>query len=166
MPKYFPLGDKLVWLRKAIAECATDECLIFPYPLNPNGYGYVGFNRKAIGAYVLACEYRNGPKSDPKMQAAHECGNRACVNPRHLSWKTVSGNQMDRVKHGTSNRGEAHGMSKLTTGDVLLILGMSNFPHTIKGLAEEFGISRGNVADILAGRRWGWLKNEVEQSRA
>jgi len=120
------------------------------------GYAGVSVNGKVRYAHHIACEHRNGPRPDG-LHAAHECGNRGCVNPRHLSWKTISANQMDRVRHGTSNRGERSPVHKLTESEVWVIQGMFRFPNTDAGIAREFGVGTEAVRRIRIGTRWEWL---------
>lgn len=47
------------------------------------------------------------------MQVAHNDGNPLNNKLNNLRYATASSNQMDRVIHGTSNRGERNGMVKL-----------------------------------------------------
>jgi DNA-binding GntR family transcriptional regulator len=74
-----------------------------------------------------------------------------------LSWKTPSENQMDRVVHGTSNRGEQHPLAKLTEADVRAIRRLGQKLPSID-IATRFGVTRECVRDILSGLRWGWLE--------
>lgn len=106
-------------------------------------------------AHRLVCIASNGP-TEGRLDAAHSCGNRTCINPRHLSWKTRSANEADKLRHGTANRGERHGRSKLTTTDVLAI---RSLVETLKRseIAAMYGVSLTTVSEIRSGSKWGWL---------
>lgn len=85
----------------ASAELETDECIEWPMYRMKNGYGQVGTDEVMKLAHRYSCEYNHGPPPDDKPQAAHSCGNRACINKRHLSWKDQSENEDDKFEHGT-----------------------------------------------------------------
>ncbi|CDI11957.1 conserved protein of unknown function (plasmid) [Agrobacterium pusense] len=95
----------------------------------------------------------------PRLEAAHLCGNGhvGCVTKSHLRWDTASGNQKDRVVHGTSNRGQRNGRAKLGEQDVkkIRVLGGS---MSQRGIARVFAVSNAAVADILHPRKWAWLE--------
>jgi len=156
MTRFYPKrGSVRQWLDDH-ASHEGDECLTWPYSKNPDGVGQLRINRKLFGAHVIMCEIVNGPKPPDKHEVAHSCGNghMACVNPRHLRWATQSENSMDRVIHGTSNRGERHGMSKLTADVVLALRSASG---SCREIADAFGVSASTVSAVKLGKRWGWL---------
>lgn len=55
------------------------------------------------------------------MEACHSDGNKINNRLENLRWDSRSGNQADRVQHGTSNRGERQGQSRLTEADIVAI---------------------------------------------
>lgn len=77
----------------------TDECVLWRHATNSAGYGQIGVNGRSTGVHVIACEYRHGPRPEG-LHAAHYCGVKLCVNPRHLRWATRSENEYDKVRHG------------------------------------------------------------------
>ncbi len=83
-------------------DTVSDECITWPFSTIPNGYGMLGYLGDHWRAHRLMCILAHGEPPTPAHQAAHECGKRNCVNPRHLSWKTHSENHMDRRRHGTA----------------------------------------------------------------
>jgi hypothetical protein len=115
------------------------------------GYPSVGTGKRVHVLVMLA--FRGHPPDNTEI--AHGDGNK--LNPRleNLSYKTKSGNEMDKISHGTSNRGERHGMSKLTAEDVLIIRGVIGETQT--ALAKRFGVTEGCIRRILARKTWGWL---------
>src|SRR5690348_175562 len=92
----------LDWLR-ANASNEKDQCLIWPFSRNWNGYGHLNRDDKIVYAHRVMCEIVNGPAPGKKHVAAHSCnnGHLGCVSPKHLSWKTPSQNLLDRRKAGT-----------------------------------------------------------------
>lgn len=96
-------GASLEFLRRAVGD-DHDECVLWPFTQYSNGYGSVWHEGRLWGAHRLACRLRHGEPSDPQLQAAHKCGNKLCINPRHLRWATQAENEQDKLKHGTANR--------------------------------------------------------------
>ena len=76
----------------------------------------------------------------------------------NIHWGTPSENQMHRVLHGSSNRGEAHGMSKLTERIVRRIRLLHNQGLNNAAIGRRLNLSSELVGKIIRGDRWGWLK--------
>jgi hypothetical protein len=102
------------------------------------------------------CRVAHGEPTDG-ADAAHSCGNRGCVNPRHLRWASRSENQMDRVVHGTSNRGERCASAKLGEAEAREIKALLRSGATVSGTARAFGVHANTVRDIKYSRTWAWL---------
>ena len=110
-----------------------------------------------------------------KAPSGYECqhldGNRSNNNLSNLKWGTRKENQMDRVRHGTSNRGERHPNHKLSKEEVIeikkLATAYNKKTRSIdKGgnyaeIAKRFGVSKSAVEAIVRGTSWGWLFKEV-----
>lgn len=151
-PTREPWGsERLEWL-KSNSQHTGDECLIFPFPTDATGYAAMTVGGKKTHAHRLMCTLSNGAAPSRRHQAAHACGVRACCNPRHLSWKTQSQNEADKLSHGKSNRGERCGSAKLTASDVVFIRTCSDKKQ--RELAAMFGVSRGHIAGLRSGRFW------------
>lgn len=136
-----------------------DDCLIWPYARSSWKYGSIWIDGKSHKVHRISCEHANGPSPSPKHEAAHECGNGhlGCVNPRHVTWKTRSDNQLDRATHGTSNRGERSGKAKLTEDQVRQIKAFKGQIGN-RRLAKMFGVQRGTTMCIHRGKSWSWLE--------
>lgn len=142
------------WLEEIVASEWPAGCIEWPYAKRANGYGTIF--RKGVRTTVnrVVCEMVHGAPPEAGMHAAHECGNRPCVNPAHLSWKTILDNHADKRVHGTHRQGSSVPWSKLTERDVLKIkqgflLGAGN-----RDLAAEFNVSHGTISDIRCLRTW------------
>ena len=135
-----------------------EECIIWPYGKNGDGYGTVRSDGREQMAHRCALISTTGP-APAGMEAAHgPCHTRACVNPRHLSWKTRTQNEADKVRDGTSGRGEANVRSKLTESEVLTI----RSEHAAGGvsysmLGRRFNVSPYTIGNIVRRQAWGWL---------
>lgn len=125
-------------------------------------------NGKSYKRYIhrLLLETFVGPCPKNK-QCRHLDGNKLNLNLSNLKWGTRRENQHDRMKHGTANYGETHGMTKLTNTDVLQIrkLGKEANKHTRKidnggnyrEIAKKFSIAPSTVGAIVQGRAWKYL---------
>lgn len=149
-------GEPLKWLH-AHAKHTADECLIWPFSNFPTGYGQVRYLGRSFKASRVMCIIAHGAPS-PRMEAAHSCGkgHEGCVNPAHLRWDTPKGNCADRAEHGTENRGEKQGGSKLTEAQVREIRSQKN-TRMQRELAKDYGVSRMTISDVLHRRTWAWL---------
>ena len=91
-------------------------------------------------------------------QAAHNDGDRFNNVLENLRWATAAENQADRKKHGTSNRGSRHGLSKINEDDVQKIRQM--LADGVRGqiVALYFNVTYGTVSAVRRGSRWGHVK--------
>lgn len=130
---------------------------------NTNGYSYVFLCRKPrrinarIHAIVAAAfigerpdglqiNHKNGVKSDNRL-----C-NIEYATPRENI--VHSYNELGRQ----SPKGENHGMSKLSSSDVLAIRGRVRCGESQRTIALDFGVNQQQISRISTGKRWGWLK--------
>ena len=95
---------KLEWLKKVVSAAPTDDCIIWPFAVNYEGYGYVKFAGRSAMLSGRAILIMSSGDDLIGMHAAHgPCNNRRCCNPSHLSWKTPKQNQRDRFRDGTDS---------------------------------------------------------------
>ena len=85
------------------------------------------------------------------MQCCHGDGNPQNNCIENLRYDTIKNNHLDKKIHGTHLEGDSHGMSKLTSSDVLAIVKDS---RTQRVIAAEYGVSQSQVNAMKTGRTW------------
>lgn len=145
-------GAAVQWLRDH-ADYTGDDCLRWPFRSGTNGYGMFSYLGQAYYAHRFMCELANGPPPAPEYEASHSCGKGHlwCTNPRHLSWKTPSQNQLDRRAHGNPNSWAWRG--KVTPEQVAQIRALRGKMIQAK-IAKMFGLTQPAVSFIQLGKRW------------
>lgn len=106
--------------------------------------------RMVLEAFVGPCP--------PGTEACHGPGGKLDDSLANLSWGTRSKNQgEDRVRDGTSNRGERCGSAKLTEQIVIECRRRFAAGETQVALAAEFGVDQSVISDAVRGTTWGHL---------
>lgn len=131
-----------------------NNCVLWPFSEKEN-YGGVTICGVSRGAHRVMCELEHGHPPDEEAVAAHSCGRRRCVNPKHIRWATQKENSQDRLKHGTMIRGSQHKRARLQESQVLEIRTSS---QSYRKLANMYGVSRATICAIKTRRNWGWLE--------
>lgn len=85
------------------------------------------------------------------MECCHNDGNPQNNHLSNLRWDTPKNNQADRVKHGTTNRGEQCGKAKLTLEQIRVIRQDNRLQRII---AAEYGVMQNTISRIKSGKRW------------
>lgn len=151
-------GDPRKFFETVAIIYEGDDCLIWPYARDNHGYARMFDGKRMKSVSRMVCERVKGLPPSGKPHAAHSCGKGldACVNPKHLRWASVGENMADRTLHGTDNRGERCGSSKLTEKDVRNIRSIEGVTQTF--IADLYGVNSCTISDIIRRRRWGWLE--------
>jgi hypothetical protein len=150
-------GAAQEFIEMAINYQDKSECLFWPFFRDDQGYARksksVNDPNQSASRYI--CYRVHGPSPSPIHQAAHNCGkgHLGCVNPHHLRWDTPRGNQADRIIHGTSNKGEQNGRSKLTLEHVQRIRAMKG-TLSAREVSAIYDISQENIRRIWRGETW------------
>lgn len=145
-------GEPTRYLCEVIINQESDECLIWPYARNGDGYGFVKIQGKLSLAHRAVCKIVHGEPPSLRHQAAHSCGNGhlGCVNKRHLSWKTAAENNADKIDHGTHCLGHRNGKAKLTLDQVAEIKSLAG-EKSQYAIAAMYGVSQFAIARVLRG---------------
>jgi predicted XRE-type DNA-binding protein len=145
--------------RKVDRKC-DNECWEWTASLSRLGYGMVRYNDKTKYTHRLSFIIHHNREIEDGKHILHSCDNRKCVNPNHLREGTHQENMGDKMERGRHNNGpprlgEKHPNHKLTWEIVETIKRRFNEETiTHKQLAEEYGVGRATVSDILKGRTW------------
>ena len=85
------------------------------------------------------------------MECCHNDGNPQNNHLSNLRWDTSKNNHADKVKHGTTNRGENCGAAKLTGIQVDAIRQDTRLQRLI---ALDYGVRANTISRIKSGVRW------------
>jgi hypothetical protein len=154
-----PNGEPQRFVDDVALNHKGDDCLLWPYGKQPSGYGKITIEGDTKTASSYVCECAHGPAPTAEHESAHSCGNRPCVSPHHLSWKTAVENNADKLGHGTHNRGERHNLAKLTEDDVRTIRAL-RWTVTERELADRYGVTNTAIHLIHERKNWSWLEDE------
>jgi len=103
--------------------------------------------------HQLVLEAFVGPR--PKdHEGAHCDGDPANNKLANLAWKTCKANAADRIRHGTSGKGEANTMAKLSETDVATIKRRLSAGDFQDDIAADFGVRQQAISKIATGTRW------------
>lgn len=124
---------------------------------HPAGHMMVNLGRaKRVYVHRLVLRAFVGPCPAGQM-ACHNDGNHQNNRLDNLRYDTARGNQMDRVAHGTSNRGVANGSHKLTPSDVASIRRLLRSGLPQREIGATCGVSQSAISDIALGKTWAHL---------
>lgn len=85
------------------------------------------------------------------MEGCHNDGNSINNHISNLRWDTPKNNHADKIKHGTTNRGERCGTAKLTLEQVRAIRKDDRLQRII---AKEYQVQQSLISRIKNGVRW------------
>lgn len=137
------------------------ECWPWMGAKHPEGYGQVGWrlndgSHRALQTHRVAMFLTTGVWSSGRENnyVRHRCNNPPCCNPDHLLFGTAVENAHDAALAGRLRRGSAHGLSKLSDGDVREILKDIAEGQPQAEIARQWKISATLVCSIKRGRCW------------
>jgi len=148
-------------LRKAKNSRGSDK--VYPeklLKLKTNNDGYFAVTliknhvKKTINIHrLVACAFIDNLQN--KKTVNHINGVKTDNNVNNLEWATVYENIQHAIKHGLRKapKGEKHGNSKLTDEEAEYIRNNYIKYNNCNKLADMFGVTRGCIAGIAAGRK-------------
>ena len=143
MPRKNTIND--VFLHINMHEGDANACWEWKGKLNKkDGRPYFTVDGKRRPSYSVALEAFKGPPTSDGHVDRHNCDNRTCCNPHHLSWGTKQDNSDDMVER------ERHGLSKTVVRSIRKLLDQERSQASI---AELYGVSREAISAIATGRR-------------
>lgn len=132
--------------------------ILKPIRNKSSGYLTVCLKRNGVSKWCyihhLVCQAFHGPKPSPKAQCRHGDGDKNNNTEGNLCWGTRSENEQDKARHGTSNAGSRHGMSKLTEAQAQDIKSRLSKGEKQAHLARQFGVTKSCIWSIAAGKSW------------
>lgn len=134
----------------------SEPCWEWQHTKATDGYGAVSYEGRQRKAHRVAWVLATGEIIPKGMYLCHRCDNPPCVNPEHLYVGTNQQNQRDAVERGQHNpqRGEAHGMARLTLEQVQEMRRLFADGLNQRELADRFGTTLANVHLIVRGKKW------------
>ena len=145
--------EKLAWIENAVANPPNEGCLIWPYGIKQDGYGYFALDGKQWPAhrYVLVKATGENPID---MDACHSpiiCHNRACCSLNHLRWDSAKGNAEDKAIDGTLSIGQERYNTDLTNEMARAIY---LDPRGPKEVSNDYPASPSVISCIQEDRSW------------
>lgn len=123
----------------------TDDCWLWTASTDRNGYGQFGHHTRRRTATRVMWELNHGPTPDG-LCVCHCCDNPLCVNPAHLFLGTPADNTADMDRKG--RRIAKAGNPLFPDWRVRLIRAVPDSPHTIRAIAEFYGVSYPTIRAI------------------
>lgn len=128
-------------------DYAGDECLLWPFRKDVQ----IIVDGRGRYAWTVMLEISQGPRPSPGHQCYRSCGNKLCVNPRHLRWSNKRKNRRQMMLDGRAPR------AILKPSDVPEIRKLIGLGVKQTEIAKRFGVSIALICRIKSGERWGWL---------
>ena len=145
---------------------STRDCWIWQAGLDADGYGVFSVGGRSRRAHRVSYHLAHG--EPPAGRVLHACGERRCVNPRHLRVGSASENVEDMRIHGTLATGDRNGArkhpEKILRGTAVASSRLC--PASVKAirrraqnepygaLAREYGVSTSTISRVVNGQQW------------
>lgn len=95
-------------------------------------------------------------------QGCHFDGDRTNNRLSNLRWDTVAKNHADKKRHGTSNEGEKHALTKLNDSNVVEMRALYlSGKFSSAALARKYGIAKVVACNAIAGRTFKHIAGEI-----
>lgn len=150
------------WLRVDMPDLFA--CWEWKSHRSATNYGVLRIGSENWRAHRLAWVYSVGSIPDGDC-VLHKCDNRACVNPAHLFLGDHSLNMADCSSKGRVCHGEDHPNSKLVDSDIEKIVKLVTSGAKRIDVANQFGVSKSRIGDIVTGKSWVRVNPNTHASR-
>lgn len=125
--------------------------------ISPNGYVMITLSKsgetKTYTVHSLVAAAFIGPRPDG-MQVCHRDNDPTNNHYLNLRYDTPIGNNADKIKHGTQQRGEKASNAKLTEKKVREIRALLKQGEKQRDVAGWFGVSKSLIAAISTKKVW------------
>ena len=139
---------------------AHDQCWQWLGCTDSDGYGLFVYHGQRRPAHELALSFSTGEVRHKDLDTCHACDNPGCCNPSHLRFDTRQSNVAEM-----HDRGRAKVDSKLTADEVRLIRERRELGARQQDLADEFGVTAGQISMIVRGIRWPEAGGPIQTER-
>lgn len=136
----------------SVVQSGTDECVIWPYYITPQGYGQIGLHSGMHLVHRYVCTITHGEAPSDKPQAGHICGTKACVNPKHIRWVSQTENENDKHSHGTWYDRVSNG--KLSVDEVRTMRQLYDAGTPSGVISDIMNVPKSTVVKVV--RRYTW----------
>lgn len=142
-------GRAFEWLCQHVSY-DEKKCLFWPFSKCRGRAGLVGYCGKGFKPVRLMCLLAHGAPPSDRHKAAHTCGrgNKGCIHPKHLAWKTASECRYDEFREG---RRIAYGKGgKITASEAAEIRALGG-TKSASEIGKMYGLTDQSIGDILRG---------------
>lgn len=119
---------------------------------------YMNGKIEKVYVHLLVAEAFWGPPPNG-FEVNHKDGIKTNPCLSNLEYVTHRGNVDHAVANGLTLKGTRNGCCKLSPKQVLEIRELVRTGVAARVVADKFGITYSYVGNIVAGRKWGWLKD-------
>ncbi len=132
------------------------ERILKPY-LGRDGYPYINLCRNYVIKHgkihrLVALAFITNPEGKPHVN--HKDGNKLNNSYKNLEWVTRKENAEHAVRTGLAVMGSRSHLSKITEGDIPIILGRIKNGETMSLIGKDYGVSGSNISHIKIGDSW------------
>lgn len=151
--------------RKWVMGSEWRQCKLTPFN---NGYMSVTLCRNGepkrctVHSIVLSAFRGERPSG---LEARHLDGNRQNNHLTNLAWGTNAENVADKLRHGTTGKGERNGRAKLNEAKALAALDRIAAGESKSAVARDLGIGWTTLDHLASGRSWRHLPRPASLQR-
>lgn len=154
-------NPRLHWLKINALKWDSDDCLMWPFLVDRDGYGRLNDEdgvetRSHRAAFFL--KYGRWPNPC----ALHSCDTPGCCNLRHISQGTHQRNQHEKAERGRSLKGTQQHDAKLTDEIVRQArIEYATGNISLDSLAKRYGVTLVGMRFAIRGLNWKHIEGAV-----